>query len=94
MNHEQLCKIEQQLQNAKSNSVEIFVKGSGSYSITGEYHRDENSDLIRLTRGISTHYIDIESVSAIGVRHNERIHRYTEEHSKAGDEHSQQASEI
>lgn len=81
MKHEQLCKIEEDLRHKNTQFVEIFFNGSTLNSIAGEYHRDENSDLIRLTRGISTHYIDIESVSAIGVRHNEHIHRYTEQNS-------------
>lgn len=81
MKHEQLCKIEEELHRINTQTVEIFFNGLPLNSVVGEYHRDQNSDLIRLTRGISTHWIDIESVSAIGVRHNEHIQRYTEQNS-------------
>lgn len=46
--------------------VEIFLKGH-DIALTGDYERRHHSDLVLLRRGISVHWIDIDSIAAIGV---------------------------
>lgn len=68
MTNDQLTEIEKKLDlRTGTVRVEITIKGNSMHDLSGEYHRDENSDIIGLRQGSMLRYIDIDAVVAIGV---------------------------
>lgn len=52
--------------NGDAPYVQVLLKG-GSEVYTGTYEREQNANLVKLSRGIFTLIVDIESIAAIGV---------------------------
>lgn len=68
MTLDQIIVIENELglQNQpEPKKVELILAGSTT-TLTGDYVREENSTLVKITRGIYTQFVDLESIVSIG----------------------------
>lgn len=68
MTNDQLEEIEKKLDlRTGTIRVEITIKGNSLHDLSGEYHREENSNIVRLRQGSMLRYIDTDAIVAIGV---------------------------